>query len=63
MTTARGMDFPANPAVGDVHTYTDDTGRKINFQWDGISWNRMDDPSASPDRGRDKKPPPPPVAQ
>jgi hypothetical protein len=35
------MNFPANPAVGDVHTYTDDLGRKTNFQWDGISWNRM----------------------
>jgi hypothetical protein len=44
------MDFPANPAVGDVHSYTDDRGRKTNFQWDGISWNRMDD-----------TPPPPPV--
>jgi hypothetical protein len=42
------MGFPVNPAVGDVHTFTDDTGRKINFQWDGICWNRMDDPSASP---------------
>jgi hypothetical protein len=45
------MDFPANPAVGDVHSYTDDRGRKTNFQWDGISWNRMDDiPSPAPPR-------------
>jgi hypothetical protein len=42
------MNFPANPAVGDVHTYTDDLGRKTNFQWDGISWNRMDDTPSAP---------------
>jgi hypothetical protein len=42
------MNFPADPVVGDVHTYTDDRGRKTNFQWDGISWNRMDDPPSSP---------------
>jgi hypothetical protein len=41
------MNFPANPAVGDVHVFTDATGRKINFQWDGITWTRMDDPSPS----------------
>jgi hypothetical protein len=39
------MDFPANPAVGDIHVFTDATGRKIGFQWDGICWNRLDDPS------------------
>jgi hypothetical protein len=46
------MDFPANPAVGDVHTFTDDKGRKVNFEWDGITWNRTDN-----------TPPPPPVRQ
>jgi hypothetical protein len=38
------MGFPTGTAAGDVHVYTDDAGRKINFQWDGITWNRMDDP-------------------
>jgi hypothetical protein len=45
------MNFPANPAVGDIHVFTDDTGRKINFEWDGITWNRVDN----------RPPPPPPV--
>jgi len=27
------MGFPANPAVGDVHVFTDETGRKINYEW------------------------------
>jgi hypothetical protein len=39
------MNFPTNPAVGDIHVFTDPTGRKIGFAWDGITWNRMDDPS------------------
>jgi hypothetical protein len=42
------MGFPANPAVGDVHAFTDDRGRKTNFEWDGITWNRMDDPPLPP---------------
>jgi hypothetical protein len=41
---ATSMDFPANPAVGDVHAFTDDKGCKINFEWDGITWNRVADP-------------------
>ena len=36
------MGFPTGTAAGDVHVYTDDAGRKINFEWDGITWNRMD---------------------
>jgi hypothetical protein len=47
------MNFPANPAVGDVHVFTDATGRKINFQWDGITWTRVDDPSPSAAAGLD----------
>jgi hypothetical protein len=42
------MDFPDNPAVGDVHVFTDGTGRKIKFEWDGITWNRMNDPQPPP---------------
>jgi hypothetical protein len=42
------MNFPAKAAVGDVHTFTDDKGHTTNFQWDGISWNRMDDIPSSP---------------
>jgi hypothetical protein len=42
------MDFPANPAVGDIHVFTDDTGRKIKYEWDGITWNRVDDRPPSP---------------
>jgi hypothetical protein len=37
------MNFPATPGAGDVHIHTDDMGRKVLFQWDGICWNRMDD--------------------
>jgi hypothetical protein len=39
------MNFPAKAAVGAVHAFTDDRGHKTYFQWDGITWNRMDDPS------------------
>jgi hypothetical protein len=41
------MGFPANPAVGDTHAYTD-AGRTTYFQWDGISWNRLDAPPPPP---------------
>lgn len=40
------MGFPADPAVGDVHVFTDDHGRKIDFRWDGICWTRVDDAAA-----------------
>jgi len=39
------MNFPANPAVGDIFAYADATGRRVRFEWDGITWNRLDDPS------------------
>jgi hypothetical protein len=42
------MGFPANPAVGDVHVFTDDAGRKINYEWDGITL----EPDARPARLR-----------
>jgi hypothetical protein len=31
-----------------AHAFTDDRGRTINFQWDGISWNRLDAPPPPP---------------
>jgi hypothetical protein len=42
------MDFPATPTVGDVHAFTNDKDRKTNFEWDGITWNRMDGTPSSP---------------
>jgi hypothetical protein len=39
------MNFPASPAVGAVHAFADDRGRTTSFEWDGITWNRMDEPA------------------